>query len=173
MRVCARLAEDCDDQHLAERLRIMASHLLAEAEDIEQLPGERSRDDDRIGFALLWLTVPKRPMPIACQPARLYAHCSVAAKQYAAALLFLPPDKALFNLSVDFMQPSFCAIAFLFVKVNLSLRICDPMFRRVKLMRKLLRHVEHMLAIGFGHASGLVQQLQNGLPGGIELVTVV
>ena len=49
----AQLAEDCDDQHLAERLRIMASNLLAEAEDIEQLPGQRSRDDNRIGFALL------------------------------------------------------------------------------------------------------------------------
>jgi hypothetical protein len=28
-RVCARLAEDCDDRHLAERLKTMASHLLA------------------------------------------------------------------------------------------------------------------------------------------------
>jgi hypothetical protein len=42
-RVCARLAEDCDDQHLAQRLKIMASGLLAKAEELEELPSERSR----------------------------------------------------------------------------------------------------------------------------------
>ena len=31
--VCARLAEDCDDPRLAERLRAMASDLLAKAEE--------------------------------------------------------------------------------------------------------------------------------------------
>ncbi len=36
-RVCARLAENCDDQCLAERLRIMASDLLAKADDFEEL----------------------------------------------------------------------------------------------------------------------------------------
>jgi hypothetical protein len=44
-RVCARLSEDCDDQRLAERLRIMASDLLAKADDSEELPGERARPD--------------------------------------------------------------------------------------------------------------------------------
>jgi hypothetical protein len=37
-RVCARLAEDCDDQHLAERLRLMAANLVAKADEIEELP---------------------------------------------------------------------------------------------------------------------------------------
>jgi hypothetical protein len=41
-RVCACLAEECDDQHLAERLKAMASDLLAEAEILEELPGERA-----------------------------------------------------------------------------------------------------------------------------------
>jgi hypothetical protein len=34
-RVCARLAEDCDDLQLADRLRAMASDLLALADDFE------------------------------------------------------------------------------------------------------------------------------------------
>jgi hypothetical protein len=43
-RVCARLAEECDDRRLAERLKKMASDLLAKAEDFEAFPmahGER------------------------------------------------------------------------------------------------------------------------------------
>jgi len=42
-RVCARLAEDCEDQHLAERLRLMADNLAAKADDVEELPTERVR----------------------------------------------------------------------------------------------------------------------------------
>src|ERR1700693_4090775 len=40
-------------------------------------------------------------------------------------------------------------------------------------MRELLSHIESMFAIRFGHARGLVQQLQNGLPGSIELIRVI
>ena len=36
--VCARLAEECDDRYLAERLRAMASDLLAIANDLEEAP---------------------------------------------------------------------------------------------------------------------------------------
>jgi len=42
-RVCARLAEECEDQHLAERLRLMAVNLTAKADEIEELPTERLR----------------------------------------------------------------------------------------------------------------------------------
>ena len=42
-RVCARLAEECEDQHLAERLRLMAASLAAKADDVEELPLERAR----------------------------------------------------------------------------------------------------------------------------------
>ncbi len=51
-RVCARLAEDCDDRRLAERLEAMASDLLAKADDLEELPGERLRYPQRYRFAL-------------------------------------------------------------------------------------------------------------------------
>ena len=42
-RVCARLAEDCEDQHLAERLKLMAADLDAKADEVEELSTERSR----------------------------------------------------------------------------------------------------------------------------------
>jgi len=42
-RVCARLAEDCDDPYLAERLKLMALDLVAKADELEELPSERLR----------------------------------------------------------------------------------------------------------------------------------
>jgi hypothetical protein len=42
-RVCARLAEDCEDERLAERLKQMAADLAAKADDVEELPAERLR----------------------------------------------------------------------------------------------------------------------------------
>jgi len=51
-RVCARLAEDCDDRRLAERLRRMASDLLAKADEFEELPHERADHKDRKRVAL-------------------------------------------------------------------------------------------------------------------------
>jgi hypothetical protein len=41
-RVCARLAEECDDRRLAERLKRMASDLLAKAEDFEEFRVDRA-----------------------------------------------------------------------------------------------------------------------------------
>ena len=51
-RVCARLAEDCDDKRLAERLKTMASDLLAKADDFEELPSQRVRYEDQMQFSL-------------------------------------------------------------------------------------------------------------------------
>jgi hypothetical protein len=42
-RVCIRLAQEREDQHLANRLRMMAAELTAKADDIEELPTERLR----------------------------------------------------------------------------------------------------------------------------------
>jgi hypothetical protein len=41
--VCARLAEECEDQLLAEWFKAMASSLLAKADEFEELPSERLR----------------------------------------------------------------------------------------------------------------------------------
>ena len=46
-RVCSRLAEDCDDRRLAERLKAMASDLLAKADDFEEPPDERVKYQER------------------------------------------------------------------------------------------------------------------------------
>jgi hypothetical protein len=51
-RVCARLAEDCDDKRLAERLKTMASDLLAKADDFEEFPSQRVRYEDQMRFSL-------------------------------------------------------------------------------------------------------------------------
>lgn len=45
--VCSKLAEDCQDQHLAERFRKMATDLLAKADDFEELPSERVRQQEK------------------------------------------------------------------------------------------------------------------------------
>ena len=42
-RICNRLAQECEDQHLANRLRMMAADLAAKADNIEELPSERLR----------------------------------------------------------------------------------------------------------------------------------
>jgi hypothetical protein len=42
-RVCARLAEESDDPHLADRFRRMAADLSAKAEDFEELQASRFR----------------------------------------------------------------------------------------------------------------------------------
>jgi len=51
-RVCTRLAEDCDDQRLAERLKTMAADLLAKADDFEELPSQTVRYQDQKCFSL-------------------------------------------------------------------------------------------------------------------------
>jgi hypothetical protein len=43
---CSRLAEECQDHRLAERLRKMANDLLAKADDFEKLPSERARQQE-------------------------------------------------------------------------------------------------------------------------------
>jgi hypothetical protein len=45
--VCSKLAEDCQDQRLAERFRKMATDLLAKADDFEELPSERVRQQEK------------------------------------------------------------------------------------------------------------------------------
>jgi hypothetical protein len=50
--VCARLAEECDDLRLAERLRRMASDLLEKADDFEEPVATRVDREGRKKVAL-------------------------------------------------------------------------------------------------------------------------
>ena len=45
--VCSKLAEDCQDQCLAERFKKMATDLWAKADDFEELPSERARQQEK------------------------------------------------------------------------------------------------------------------------------
>ncbi|MGA9133021.1 MAG: hypothetical protein WB384_13520 [Candidatus Sulfotelmatobacter sp.] len=50
--VCAKLAERCDDRVLAERLKRMAADLVAKADDFEELPSEKHRQEEETWFRL-------------------------------------------------------------------------------------------------------------------------
>ncbi|HWO38910.1 MAG TPA: hypothetical protein VNO32_59810 [Candidatus Acidoferrum sp.] len=43
--VCLRLAEDSDDQHLAERLKAMAADLFSKADETEERPNENAASE--------------------------------------------------------------------------------------------------------------------------------
>jgi len=42
-RICAQLADNCEDPHLMDRLKQMASDLRSKADEVEELPSERLR----------------------------------------------------------------------------------------------------------------------------------
>ena len=50
-RVCARLADECEDKHLAERFKAMARDLIAKADDLEELLNDRDIAARRIALA--------------------------------------------------------------------------------------------------------------------------
>ena len=89
----------------------------------------------------------------------------------AAAVVLL--QKSILDLRVDFVEPLFSAVSFILINSNLSLQLRDPIFGRLQLVRELLGHIERMFAVRFGHARGLVQQLQNGMPGFIQLIRII
>jgi hypothetical protein len=43
-RVCAKLADESEDSHLADRLRTMACDLIAKADECQELQSERLRN---------------------------------------------------------------------------------------------------------------------------------
>ena len=43
-RVCAKLAEECEDPHLVDRFKTMAYDLIAKADECQELPSERLRN---------------------------------------------------------------------------------------------------------------------------------
>ena len=49
-RVCARLAEECDDRHLAKRFEIMALDLMAKADELEELPARSVHTKNSVSF---------------------------------------------------------------------------------------------------------------------------
>ena len=89
------------------------------------------------------------------------------------SILLRATDKPFLDVGVDFMKPLFRSFGSVLIHPNLGLQLSDPIFGCPKLVGKLLGHIERMLAICLRHAGGLVKQLQNGLPGGIKLISVI
>jgi hypothetical protein len=82
----------------------------------------------------------------------------------------IPTQKSILNLSVDAMEPLLGPVGSFLTSGKLCFQLRDPIFGRVPLMRKLLRHVERMPAVFFGSASGSVEQLQDRLTRLVELI---
>ena len=59
-RVCARLAQECDDRRLAERLRRMASDLLAKADDSRRPRQSRRSQKARVILGDVFTRSPNR-----------------------------------------------------------------------------------------------------------------
>ncbi len=70
------------------------------------------------------------------------------------------------------MEPLFRAVGSFVMKPNFGLKFRNPIFGRAQLVRKLLRHIERMLAVRFGHSGGFVKQPQDCLPRSVQLVEV-
>jgi hypothetical protein len=68
------------------------------------------------------------------------------------------------------MEPLLGPVGSFLTSGKLCFQLRDPIFGRVQLMRKLLRHVERTSAVFFGNASRSVEQLKNRLTRLVELI---
>jgi hypothetical protein len=91
---------------------------------------------------------------------------------HTAAPVILP-QKSILNLRVNAMEPVLGPIGSFLASGKLCFQLCDPIFGRVQLMRKLLRHVERMSAVFFGNASRSMEQLQDRLTRFVELIGLI
>ena len=117
-----------------------------------------------------WTGISAWPAAKALRPAR---RRTLRGASHTSAAAFVLLQKSVLNLRVDFVEPLFSAVSFILINSNLSLQLRDPIFGRSQLVRELLGHIERMFAVRFGHARGLVQQLQNGMPGFIQLIRII
>ena len=83
------------------------------------------------------------------------------------------PQKSIFDLRVNSVQPLLGSISPISVCVDFSLQFRDPLFSRAQLLRKLLSHFQRVSAVVFGNASSFMEQLQDRLSRLVELVGIV
>src|SRR5262249_22300952 len=83
------------------------------------------------------------------------------------------PQKSIFDLRVNSVQPLLGSIGPISVCVDFSLQFRDPLFGRAQLLRKLLSHFQRVSAVVFGNASSFMEQLQDRLSRLVELVGIV
>lgn len=89
-----------------------------------------------------------------------------------AAVINLP-QKSIFDLRVNSVQPLLSSIGPISIGVNFSVQFCDPLFGGAQLLRKLLSHFERVSAVIFGNASRSMEQLQDLLSRLVELAGIV
>ena len=90
-----------------------------------------------------------------------------------ASPMVILPQKSIFDLRVNSVQPLLCSIGPISVGVDFSLQFCDPLFGGSQLLRKLLSHFQRVSAVVFGNASNFMEQLQDRLSRLVELVGIV
>ena len=71
------------------------------------------------------------------------------------------------------MQPLLRSFAFLSASLRLSFWFAYPLFCRAKLVGEFLRNVDGLLTVGLSSASCFMQQLNNVLPRGVELIRTI
>jgi hypothetical protein len=104
----------------------------------------------------------------------------VLSSRQASLLLDLPgltivrlPKKLVLDLTINVMQPLLRSFAFFVASLRLSFQFAYPLFCRAKLMREFLRHVDGLSTVGLSNPGRLVQQLNNVLPRGVELIRTI
>jgi hypothetical protein len=75
-----------------------------------------------------------------------------------------------FDLCVDPVQPPLGMVGLLLVRCDLGLKLLDPVFSSVKLMRQLLRFVDCSPSVALGNVCRSSDKLQDRLAGLIELI---
>ena len=83
------------------------------------------------------------------------------------------PQKPIFDLSVDFVQPLLGTLSLLPVGFNRGLELCNAILSVSKLLRKPLRHVDCMPAVFLSNVSSLAQKLKDRMTGFVELAVPI
>jgi hypothetical protein len=90
----------------------------------------------------------------------------------AAAVITLS-EKSIFNLRVNTVEPLLGTLGSFLVGGDFRFQLRYPIFSRAKLMRKLLRGLQHVSTVFFRNTGRSLQHLQDRLACFIELIGAV
>jgi hypothetical protein len=81
-------------------------------------------------------------------------------------------QETVFYLRINPVQPSLGMVSLLLLRRNFGLKLLDPVFGCMKLMRQLLRSVHCLPIVAFGNFRRPSDKLQNRLAGPIKLSVI-
>ena len=93
-------------------------------------------------------------------PGKVLLSASTGRAEHVSSLLFRTPDEPFLDLGVDFMEPLFGTFGPLLKSPSFGLQLCNPIFRRPKLLRQLLSLIECIPTIFFGDAGRFVEEFK-------------